>query len=362
MNFVVTDGLRMKPSKSERRKLHEEVVRRKKEFPYKTHQEILDILRKKEKEVSQLEEQLQPLVQETQAADNANQEKITQVLDTMKDALSSFLTKPQVEHLVKESMTDFHCLKTIELKRDNIVIKLEEENRHYLFPEILTAVDLSVPTALIGPAGSGKSTCCEQIAKALGLKFYLQNGVTGTHELTGYTDAHGRYVTTPFRTAFESGGLILVDEVDTSEAGALKWINTALANGHASFPDHSDPVVKHADFRILIAANTYGTGADRMYVGANQIDASTLDRFVFFDFRYDEKLETILAGNLVWSKRVQSLRKAAEKEKARIVISPRASIHGAKFLAAGWEQKIVEERVIWKGIDKELKERILKAM
>jgi len=212
---------------------------------------------------------------------------------------------------------------------------------------------------LIGPAGSGKSTVSEQIAKALKLRFFLQNGVTGTHELTGYMDAHGRYNTTPFRDAFENGGLIMVDEVDTSEAGALKWLNTALANGHAGFPDRAEPVRRHDSFRIIIAANTWGSGADRLYVGANQLDASTLDRFVFFDFQYDEKLEMLVSGNVNWTERVQLLRKNAFEVHARIVISPRASINGAKLIKAGWSWNEVEERVIWKGIDLELKDRIL---
>jgi len=56
--------------------------------------------------------------------------------------------------------------------------------------------------------------------------------------------------------------------------------------------------------------------------------------------------------------RVQKLRWAADKEKARIVISPRASINGAKLLSAGWKQEVVESRIIWKGIDSDLKERI----
>jgi hypothetical protein len=141
----------------------------------------------------------------------------------------------------------------------------------------------------------------------------------------------------------------------------LKWVNTALANGYAMFPDSPDVITRHADFRCIIAANTFGTGADRMYVGANQLDASTLDRFVFFNFGYDEKLEIALSGNVLWAKRVQKLRHAAFSEKARMVISPRASINGAKLLAQGWTQHVVEERTIWKGIDPELKDRILLA-
>lgn len=297
----------------------------------------------------------------TAANDNTVADARFAVMNSLDTALGNFTTKDEVKDMIQKEIIEFNCLNRIELVTDDEVRTLPDEPRHFLFKEVLETVNLAIPAALVGPAGSGKSTFCEQIAIGLKLRFYLQNGVTGTHELTGYVDAHGRYITTPFRTAFEFGGLILIDEADTSEAGALKWINTALANGHAGFPDQADPVKRHADFRVIIAANTYGTGADRMYVGANQLDASTLDRFVFFDFRYDEKLEKMIAGNTNWVDRVQRLRRAAGKEKARIVISPRASINGAKLLNIGWKQKDVEDRVIWKGIDDELKDRILKA-
>src|SRR5260221_13465639 len=277
---------------------------------------------------------------------------------SLKFALNNFLTEKQVRDIVQTEVLEYSCNKEITLVTPTETKPLSNEPRHYLFKDILETVNLTIPTALIGPAGSGKSTCCEQIAKALDLTFYLQNGVTGTHELTGFVDAHGRYQTTPFREAFEKGGLILIDEVDTSEAGALKWINTGLANGYAVFPDSGNPLKRHSNFSIVIASNTFGTGADRMYVGANQLDASTLDRFCFFNFDYDERLELILAGNQKWVNTVQKLRWAADKEKARIVISPRASINGAKLLSAGWKQEVVESRIIWKGIDGELKERI----
>lgn len=266
--------------------------------------------------------------------------------------------KDELKDLIRQEIIAMNTLNKFELKIGEEVKLLDDEARHYLFPEILTAVATGIPTALIGPAGSGKSTVCEQVAKALELKYYLQNSVTGTHELAGYMDAHGKYNGTAFRTAFEDGGLLLVDEVDTSDPGALKWMNTALANGHGMFPDKDSPVRRHPNFRIVIAANTFGNGADRVYVGANQLDASTLDRFVFFSFGYDEKLELTLSGNPRWVERVQELRKAAAAEKARVVISPRASIHGARLLTAGWTQTVVEERIVWKGMDAELKDRI----
>lgn len=265
---------------------------------------------------------------------------------------------PEVKKLIVEEIANWNMLNKIELKTPEVTKMLEDTPRHYLFPDILVTVNANIPTALIGPAGSGKSTVVSQIADALDLKYYLINSVGGAHELSGYMDAHGKYNTTSFRQAFEYGGLALIDEVDTSDAGALKWLNTALANGHAMFPDKADPVNRHPKFRMVIAANTFGNGADRMYVGANQLDASTLDRFVFFDFGYDEKLETTLSGNTTWAKRVQELRGGALAEKARMIISPRATINGAKLLAAGWKQDKVEEALIWKGTDPELRRRI----
>jgi len=291
---------------------------------------------------------------------NDNGVDTSPVVDSFKNVLGSFVNKDQVKTIVLNEMHKHHCNQNITLLKDGTdVVKLPSELRHDLFPRILQTVNAGLPAALIGPAGSGKSTICEQIAKALELRFLLQNGVTGTHELTGYLDAHGRYNTTPFRDAFENGGLILVDEVDTSEAGALKWINTALANGHAGFPDKAEPIQRHSSFRIVIAANTFGSGADRVYVGANQLDASTLDRFVFFNFGYDERLEKLVSGNMAWTEHVQKLRKNAEEVHARIVISPRASINGAKLLSAGWSRTEVEDALIWKGIDAELKKRII---
>lgn len=308
-------------------------------------------------EMLPLPEQAIVLQEPVPANDNMNADHLA---DMMKNTFASIPTMDKVREMVQEEIIEFNCLNKIELKIVDVMKELPEQPRHNLFKPILEAVTQNIPVALIGPAGAGKSTLCLQIADALSLKFYLQNSVTGTHELTGYKDAHGEYHTTPFRESFEKGGTLLIDEVDTSDACALKWINTALANGYATFPDSGTPVNRHPDFRVLIAANTYGTGADRVYVGANQLDASTLDRFVFFDYQYDEKLEMLLTNNMDWCKRVQKIRLAVAEEKARVVVSPRATIYGAKLLGAGWSEEDVENRVIWKGMDPELRTRIEK--
>ena len=41
----------------------------------------------------------------------------------------------------------------------------------------------------------------------------------------------------------------------------------------------------------MATANTFGTGADPIYAGRNQLDGATLDRFVVIEMTYDAALE-----------------------------------------------------------------------
>ena len=147
-----------------------------------------------------------------------------------------------------------------------------------------------------------------------------------------------------------------MDEVDAANAGVLTIINALLANGYCSFPD--GVIKRHDGFRCICACNTYGRGADRQYVGRNQLDAATLDRFAVVDFEYDDNLERMIAGNDAWVDKVQRYRKRAFDLKMRVVISPRASIFGAKLLASGMKETLVEELVVWKGISSEIRSKI----
>lgn len=227
---------------------------------------------------------------------------------------------------------------------------------HRSLPDILTAVVAGTSPFLVGPAGSGKTTLAEQIADALKLKFYMAARVTSEYKLVGFIDANGKTVRTQFREAFEHGGVFLFDEVDASDPDALTAFNAALANGLGDFPDGM--VRRHKDFVAIAAGNTFGRGADRQYVGRNQLDAATLDRFQTFEIDYDEQLELTLAGNADWTKYVQRVRKAIEIEKVRHVVSPRASISGAKLLAAGMDAAKVAEACVWKGMDATTKTRL----
>lgn len=211
---------------------------------------------------------------------------------------------------------------------------------------------------LAGPAGTGKTTAARKVAEALALAFYSMGSVQDPTQLIGYVSpVTTTYMTTPFRRAFEGGGVMLLDEIDGSDPNALLVLNQALANTHMMFPD-GQLIERHNDFVCVCAANTYGLGGTHDYVGRMKQDAAFLDRFVACDWPIDEDLETRLTGNAKWSKHVQKLRANAVNKGLRVVISPRASIYGAALLSAGVSWGDCEAATIRKGLTAEQWESI----
>lgn len=259
-----------------------------------------------------------------------------------------------VPPLVRATLSEL--TRTVEIKVGTAP-KVTVKNSHKALPDVVMCVAAGTNPFLVGPAGSGKTTLAAQVAQVLKRKFYAENRVTSEYKLLGFMDATGKYVRTQFREAYEKGGVFLLDEVDASDPDVLTTFNSALANGLCPFPDKLISV--HKDFVALAAGNTYGRGADRQYVGRNQLDAATLDRFVIVEIEYDEVAELAWAGDDDWTTYVQQIRKACEQEKVRHIVSPRASIYGARLLAAGMERDAVIERCIWKGLDETNRNRVL---
>ena len=228
----------------------------------------------------------------------------------------------------------------IELKRGADVATLDGHH-HPQFAKLLRALsarqaDGHAPNIWIsGPAGSGKTFAAKEAAKALAVAFHYNGALSMPHELLGFIDAAGSYHRTPFREAYEHGGLYLFDEVDGSDNSALLALNAALANSAATFPDGQ--IARHADCYIVATANTWGLGATADYVGRSKIDAAFLSRFpVRIGWDYDEKLERAICGDEDFARRVQVARARARAAGLKVLIDPRASIAGAAMIAAGF--------------------------
>lgn len=205
--------------------------------------------------------------------------------------------------------------------------------QHEKFETVLKFVANNEPVFLTGPAGSGKNVLCKQVAQALGLKFYFTNAVTQEYKLTGFTDANGHYQPTQFYKAFTEGGVFMLDEMDASIPEVLIILNAAIANRYFDFPAPIGYVEAHPDFRAIAAGNTTGNGADFSYVGRNQLDAASLDRFAVIEIDYSPTIENaVTLGDTELCDFCRAFRKEAAKAGCMVIVSYRGMGRLAKML------------------------------
>lgn len=212
--------------------------------------------------------------------------------------------------------------------------------QHALFPKLLDLVSLGHHVWMVGPAGSGKSSAASAVGKAMQRDFYsMQVGPdTRPHNIVGYLNAMGELVKTPMYEAAQKGALVCFDEVDSANAASNTTINRFMDS--SEFIEFvGEFVQRHPKLTIIGTANTYGMGANRVYVGRNQQDGATLDRFTYLDWPYDENMEMQISPSREWTLRVQQYRKIADTKGIRLVISPRASIKGGLLFIAMKQKK-----------------------
>lgn len=266
-------------------------------------------------------------------------------LQALQALLSPQIDKAEIERLVRAEFQN------VAFPTKTVVITATETREvegttHERLADVVLDLSLGENVLMVGSAGTGKSTIAKQTATALGLGYgeiSLNPGLTAT-ALLGYMNAAGGYVRTVFRDIWEFGGVFHADEFDNGHPSTLATLNAALATGKGgaiAFPDGMTP--RHDDFRFVASANTFGRGPDRVYVGRQQLDAATLDRFVVEEIEVDEALEhaACLATGYDSPKvsevlrYVRQLRSNASRHKMTLIFSPRASIGMCRLLQAG---------------------------
>lgn len=268
--------------------------------------------------------------------------------------------KAEIERLVKAEVQNIAFpTRTVVIHGDETVAV--EGTTHQRLADVVLDLSINENVLMVGPAGTGKSTIAKQAAEALVFEYgelSLSPTITPT-ALLGYMSASGTYVRTVFREIWENGGVFHADEFDNGHPSTLATLNAALAcskGGAIAFPDGM--ISRHDDFRFVASANTFGRGPDRVYVGRQQLDAATLDRFVVEEIAVDESLEhaACIATGYESPKvsevlrYVRQLRKNADKHKMTLIFSPRASIGMCKLLHAGKPLKATIEARVRKGI------------
>ncbi len=302
-------------------------------------------------EYAKLQQELTPAQVEKiiPVADYVTREELVAVVDERLAGTTQQLDENRVKQLIAE--TTQPSITVVVPERQSIT--LPSGTYHKKLADVLLAVKAGVPILLVGPAGSGKTHLAKQVAQVLGRKFTFNSMSAGVSEssVLGRTlpDADGKwdYRPSPFVKSFTQGGVHLFDEIDAADPNLLVQINSALANGQLSVPFFDgDPFQQHELNVTMAAANTFGMGADRMYVGRNQLDMATVNRFVegTIEMDYDRDLEkslinaylkedSNLAGRLLaWGWKT---RDGINSAKLRRIMSTRNLENQAKMLLAG---------------------------
>jgi cobaltochelatase CobS len=264
----------------------------------------------------------------------------------IKAALDTFKASHQTTHV------------SIDLTRNNETRTIDAGLQHSQFPMLLQFITAGFPVWIPGPAGSGKTTAIRNACKHLDATLYMppEGPIENKYGMIGYCDATGRFnETTLYRATCEARDnptkliIYFIDECDAGYANALVVLNAVMENGYCTFAN-GERVEFGANLQFIAAANTYGNGATHEYVGRNKLDAATLDRFVTLAWDYDDNLERSIAGNDAWVNTVQAIRAKVRELGIKQVVSPRASIRGAKLLAMGISRDVVLNATVYKGM------------
>lgn len=223
---------------------------------------------------------------------------------------------------------------------------------HKELARVCQLIKLGLHVYLVGPAGTGKTYLCKQVAEALGRPFFSDQKVSQDFQLLGFVDASGKYQETELYRAVTSAGVHMLDEFDASDECAGVVFNSLLANGYMTFPGVGR-VEAAPGFACIACGNTIGRGADSEYTGRNCLDAATLDRFVMVRVDYDPEIELRLAGgdqNLVDF--VHAVRAAIKCTGVQLLASMRAIETAVKLDGLFPETEILEMGLL-KGLEKD---------
>jgi hypothetical protein len=250
------------------------------------------------------------------------------------------------------------------------------EGTHYLFPRLLRLVSAGFNVFMWGPPGTGKTTAALQVAEALSRKAEIDtlDPTTARSMIQGYMTPTGNPVHNVFTRCWENGSVYVADEVDLAPGHVQTLFNSALANGHA--PLAWGNVNKAKGFSFVATGNTSGRPT-AAFPDRRPMSNAFADRLYFMYWPLDPSIECRAVGLVPpkapnesketcdpkdWVTFVQMLRAWAEDNAPTLSITPRASLLGIQALAVGESPNDVADALIFRGCDKDLKAKALRAV
>lgn len=285
----------------------------------------------------------------TTIKENGKKKRLNQRKDIyqLKDSFGKFVFIDYLGNEYKTSLTAIKIVHCISLKQKEAEInelldkyekeQIEAERLKYLEdskklgfkftdlePEdkLRKTIDSGIKNIwMVGPAGCGKSTMARNVATDMDLPYLCISCGIGTSatEFIGY-----KYPTresTRFGEFYAKPSIILIDEITALDPAVAQILNAALANDEIETT--TGLVHRHPECIIIATSNTFGFGCDRQYVANNQLDASTIDRFiggiveVTYSAKYESKYDTEVVNY------VYALREFVQEQGIRKVCSTR---------------------------------------
>ncbi|WP_019002281.1 AAA family ATPase [Succinimonas amylolytica] len=155
---------------------------------------------------------------------------------------------------------------------------------------------------IFGPSGSGKTSTVHQVAALAGWPVVEMtlNGRFEMTDLTGHnTIIRGEvnFVYGPLVRALKYGYILLLNEIDLADPAELAGLNDVLEGRPLTIVQNNGEVITpHANFRMIVTANTAGSGSEESYAGTRLLNPAFLDRFRFLESSYmpQEREERLL--------------------------------------------------------------------
>lgn len=217
-----------------------------------------------------------------------------------------------------------------------------------LVKTVLMAMELNIPAYLWGHAGTGKTTCFEQICAFTGREFMRLQHTANTEEsdVEGTWRVEGgdmRFMDGPLAEAMEKGYVYCADEYDFASPMVASLYQAVLEGKPLRIKAANKLVRPHPNFRIVATGNTNGAGDETgLYAGTQIQNAANYERFGIVtkvEYMPEQQEIGILIGKTGIDKaRAEKLvryanmmRSSYEKRDVAIPMSPRALLSATKL-------------------------------
>jgi len=256
-----------------------------------------------------------------------------------------------IDEYIEERTKEVIAPTIIKVKEKVIFDPADGDLLHYQFTDVLDKLVMFGKVFMHGERGTGKSSIAEQLYKIMAetngwdeddkYRYTYVAGTAGVSEaqLLGKSTFDGRYIEGQYVKPFSDGGMIVADEFNGFDPN-MALIHNAMLDGQGLLFTPNDPEAphryRHDDFKFIAIDNTNGYGNDFSYVGRNQQDSATLDRFTgaTVSIGYDPKIESTIVGEYsevavaLWD-----LRDRIKNERLNRNISTRAFYTSAQIVA-----------------------------